>query len=82
MKTLHVSLGARIPKSLKSKLDRFCLEHGMKMSFVVAAALKDKLGKLEEELEDRLLGRERLADAEFLAQDSYAKYLKRRRADR
>lgn len=78
MKTLDVPVGARIPKALKKKLDQFCREHGLKMSYVVAAALEDKLGELEEEMEDRALARTRLADAEFASQADYEAYLKRR----
>jgi len=78
MKTLDVPIGARIPKSLKKKLDRFCEEHGLKMSHVVATALQDKLGELEEELSDRRLARERLKDAEFASQKEYEWYLKHR----
>lgn len=82
MKTLDVPVGARIPQALKKKLDQFCQEHGLKMGFVVAAALEDKLGELEEELEDRALGRERLQDADFVPQDELSRYVKRRRASR
>jgi len=82
MKTLDVPVGARIPQALKKKLDQFCQEHGLKMGFVVAAALEDKLGELEEELEDRALGRERLKDADFVPQDEFNRYVKRRRASR
>jgi hypothetical protein len=82
MKTLDVPLGARIPKRLKTKLDQFCQEHGMKMNLVVSAALEDKLGELEEELDDRALGQQRLNDAEFVSHDEYNKYLKRRRTHR
>jgi len=82
MKTLDVPVGARIPQALKKKLDQFCQEHGLKMGFVVAAALEDKLGELAEELEDRALGRERLKDADFVPQDELSRYVKRRRASR
>lgn len=78
MQTIEVPLGARIPKPLKRKLDEFCKGHGFKMSFVVASALEDKLGELEEELEDRAIASKRLADAEFVSQDEYERYLKRR----
>ena len=78
MKTLDVPIGARISKALKKKLDRFCEEHGLKMSHVVETALQDKLGELEEELSDRALARERLKDAEFASQEEYDRYLKRR----
>lgn len=78
MKRLDAPLGARIPKDLKKKLDRFCLEHGLKMSYVVATAVEDKLGELEDELEDRALARQRLKDADFVSQEEYDRYLKRR----
>jgi len=82
MKTLDVPVGARIPRALKKKLDQFCQEHGLKMGFVVSAALEDKLGELEEEIEDRALGRKRLKDADFVPQDEFNRYVKRRRASR
>jgi predicted DNA-binding protein len=78
MKTLDAPIGARIPKQLKKKLDAFCREHGLKMSHVVATALEDKLGELEEELDDRARARERLKDAEFVSQEEYEQYLKQR----
>lgn len=78
MKTGDVALGARIPRKLKDKLDRFCREHGLKMSHLVKTALLDKLGELEEEIKDTALARERLKDAEFISQEEYDRYLKRR----
>lgn len=82
MKAAEVPLGTRIPKSLKKKLDRFCKEHGLKMSHVVATALEDKLGDLEEELEDIALARRRLEDAEFVSEGEYDAYIKRRLGNR
>lgn len=82
MKTLDVPVGARIPKALKKKLDQFCREHGLKMSYVVAAALEDKLGELEDELADRDLAKARLGDAEFISQEDYDAYIKRRLTSR
>ena len=78
MKAADVPLGARIPKALKKKLDRFCKEHGLKMSHVVATALEDKLGELEEEIEDIALAKRRLEDAEFVSEGEYDSYIKRR----
>ena len=78
MKAAEVPLGARIPKALKKKLDRFCKEHGLKMSHVVATALEDKLGELEDELEDIAMVRRRLDDAEFVSEGEYDAYIKRR----
>lgn len=81
-KTLDVAVGARIPKELKKKLDRFCQEHGLKMGHVVATALEDKLGELEEELKDRAVAKGRLKDAEFVSEADYDRYVKRRLARR
>ena len=44
----------------------------------VATALENQLGESEEELEDRALDRQRLKDAEFVSQEEYDRYLKRR----
>jgi predicted DNA-binding protein len=78
MKTTDVALGARIPKELKERLRRFCLEHGVKMSHFVKTALHDKLGEAEEELKDREMARERLRDADFATREEYDRYIKRR----
>ncbi len=78
MKAAEVPLGARIPNGLKKKLNRFCKEHGLKMSHVVTTALEDKLGELEEELQDIAMVKKRLEDAEFVSGDEYDAYLKHR----
>jgi predicted DNA-binding protein len=78
MKSGGVALGARIPKELKEKLNRFCLEHGLKMNHFVKTAIADKLGEMEEELQDIAMARGRLSDAEFVAEEEYDRYLKRR----
>jgi predicted DNA-binding protein len=77
-KTEEVALGARIPKELKEKLNRFCLEHGLKMSHFVKRALQDKLGEAEEEIRDVAMARDRLADAEFVTREEYDRYVRRR----
>jgi predicted DNA-binding protein len=74
----NVALGARIPKELKEKLNRFCQEHGLKMSHLVKRALQDKLGEAEEEIKDIAMARERLADAEFVTREEYDRYIRRR----
>lgn len=78
MKTGEVALGARIPKELKEKLNRFCQEHGVKMSHFVKTAIADKLGEMEEELQDIAMARKRLSDAEFVSEEEYDRYIKRR----
>jgi predicted DNA-binding protein len=77
-KTEEVALGARIPKELKERMNRFCLEHGLKMSHFVKRALQDKLGEAAEELKDVAMARERLADAEFITREEYDRYIRRR----
>lgn len=78
MKPGGVGLGARIPKELKEKLNRFCLEHGLKMNHFVKTAIADKLGEMEEELQDIAMARQRLSDAEFVSEEEYDRYIKRR----
>ncbi|HEX9758408.1 MAG TPA: hypothetical protein VGB26_11530 [Nitrospiria bacterium] len=73
-----VALGARIPKELKDRMNRFCLEHGLKMSHFVKSALQDKLGEMEEEIKDIAMAHERLADAEFISREEYDRYIRRR----
>ena len=77
-KTEDVALGARIPKELKERMNRFCLEHGLKMSHFVKRALQDKLVEAEEEIKDVAMARERLADAEFVTREEYDRYIRRR----
>jgi len=81
MKAADVPVGARIPKALKRKLDRFCKEHGLKMRHVVKGALEDKLLELEEELKDIALVRKRLEDADFASQNEYDRYMSKRLND-
>jgi len=78
VKTGEVALGARIPKELKERMNRFCLEHGLKMSHFVKRALQDKLSEAEEEIKDIAMARERLADAEFVSREEYDRYIRRR----
>jgi predicted DNA-binding protein len=78
VKVGHVALGARIPKELKERMNRFCMEHGLKMSHFVKTALQDKLGEMEEELKDIAMARRRLADAEFISREEYDRYIRRR----
>ncbi len=73
-----VALGARIPKELKERMNRFCLGHGLKISHFVKSALQDKLGEVREEMKDIAMARERLADAEFLSKEEYNRYSQRR----
>ena len=82
MKTADVPVGARIPRALKKKLDQFCNAHGLKMSHLVAVALEDKLGDMEEELNDRILARERLKNPEFVSEKDYDRYIRRRLGER
>jgi predicted DNA-binding protein len=78
VKAGEVALGARIPKELKERMNRFCQEHGLKMSHFVKRALQDKLGEMEEEIKDAEMAHERLADAEFVSQGEYDRYIRRR----
>ena len=77
-KPSEVALGARVPKDLKDRMNRFCLEHGLKMSHFVKTALQDKLGEMEEEIKDIAMARERLADAEFISREEYDSYIRTR----
>lgn len=78
VKKEEVALGARIPKALKARMDRFCQEHGLKMSHFVKRALQDKLSEAEEEIRDVAMARERLPDAEFVSREDYDRYMRRR----
>ena len=75
----QVLLGARVPSSLKEKLSRYCLFHGIKMNYFVAEAIKERLLEISEDREDLRSAQGRLKKAKFISQKEMSAYLTKRR---
>lgn len=73
-----VLMGTRVPTNLKEKLSHYCLNHGIKMSYFVTEAIKEKLLEIAEDNQDIAIAEERLKDAEFISQKEFNKYLLKR----
>ena len=71
-------LAARIPVSLKNKLSRYCLSHGVKMSYFVVQAIQNRLLELIEDQEDLAIAKERLKTAEYASQEELDKRFPKR----
>lgn len=74
----QVLLGTRVPLPLKERLSRYCLSHGIKMSFFVAEAIKEKLLEISEDKEDLLTAQERLQEAKFISPKGIDRYFVKR----
>lgn len=74
----QVLLGTRVPLPLKERLSRYCLSHGIKMSYFVAEAIKERLLEISEDKEDLLIVQERLKDAKFISPKEMGRYLAKR----
>lgn len=74
----QVLLGMRVPVSLKERLTRYCLSHGIKMNYFVAEAIKERLLEISEDNEDLLIAKDRLKDAKFISRTEMGKYLAKR----
>ena len=71
-------LGVRVPVGLRESLMKYCLGHGVKMSYFVAQAIQERLGEMTEDQEDVRTAKERLSRAEYVGQDEMGKYLRKR----
>jgi len=71
-------LGARIPSTLKERLLKYCLSHGIKMNYFVTEAIKEKLQEIAEDNRLTALAQERLKKAEFISQKELNRYLLKR----
>ena len=78
MHTQQVLLGARIPVSLKEKVSKYCLNHGIKLGYFVAQAIKEKLLEMAEENQDVRIANARLKKAEYFSQNEFNAYLSKR----
>ncbi|MBN1445195.1 MAG: hypothetical protein JW957_03705 [Candidatus Omnitrophica bacterium] len=71
-------IGARIPSVLKESLDKYCAEHGVKMSFFVSQAIREKLLEVIEDENDLRVIRERLKKPDFATSEEFNDYISRR----
>ncbi len=71
-------IGARVPIELKRVLDNYCEGHGVKLSFFVTQAVKDKLLEVVEDESDIKIVLERLENPGFASQEDFDAYLSRR----
>lgn len=69
----QVLLGVRVPLPLKEKMSQYCFSHGVKMSYFVTEAIRERLLEIAEDNEDIVLARERLKSAEFVSQKELRK---------
>ena len=74
----QVLLGTRVPLPLKERLSRYCLSHGVKMSYFVAEAIKERLLEISEDKEDLLTAQERLREAKFISHKEIGRYFVKR----
>ncbi len=74
----QVLLGTRVPLPLKERLSQYCLSHGIKMSYFVAEAIKERLLEISEDKEDLLTAQERLKEAKFISHKEIDRYLVKR----
>lgn len=81
MKTTEaqVMLGVRIPADLKGKLAGYCELNGIKLSYLVTQAIREKLEEKAEDAEDLRLAVERKNQGQLVAETSFKEYLKKRR---
>jgi len=74
----QVLLGTRVPSSLKEKLSRYCLSHGIKMNYFVSEAIKERLHEINEDKEDLRSAQDRLKKAKFISHKEMSAYLTKR----
>jgi len=74
----QVLLGTRIPSDLKLRLSKYCVSHGVKISYFVTQAIKEKLQDLVEDRLDIAEAEKRLQKPEFISREEFEKYLHKR----
>ncbi|MDO9027026.1 MAG: hypothetical protein Q7U87_04000 [bacterium] len=81
MKTAEaqVMLGVRVPAELKGKLAGYCEKSGIKLSYLVTQAIREKLEEIADDAEDLRLAVERKNEGQLVAETSFNAYLKKRR---
>ena len=73
-----VLIGARIPASLKGQLINYCRSCGIKMSYFVSEAIRDRLLEMAEDKHDVATAKARLKTANFISLKELEKYLRDR----
>ena len=72
-----VLLGARLPKPIVGDLKKFCRTHGLKMSYLVSEAIREKLEELKEDEEDIATVEARESEPILSEKEFYARMKKR-----
>ncbi|MBI5806451.1 hypothetical protein HZA73_10475 [candidate division TA06 bacterium] len=75
----QVMLGVRIPAELKGKLAGYCEKSGIKLSYLVTQAIREKLEEIADDAGDLRLAVERKNEGHLVAETSFNAYLKKRR---
>jgi predicted DNA-binding protein len=71
-------LGARIPLELKEMLNKYCLGHGIKISYFVSQVIREKLQEIAEDNLDQRIAEERLKSPNFVSEKEFRGYLNKR----
>ena len=74
----QVLLGVRVPAALKGKLTGYCDDHGIRVSHLVAEAIRENLEELAEDARDLSTARDRMADGQYLSGTALNAYLRKR----
>ncbi|MFA5927807.1 MAG: hypothetical protein WC838_00695 [Candidatus Margulisiibacteriota bacterium] len=78
MPAQQVMLGTRVPTVLKEKLCKYCLNHGIKMSYFVSQMIREKLLEIAEDNSDLETARKRSKNAQTISQKEFDHYLSKR----
>lgn len=75
----QIFLAARIPVSLKEKLQKYCLNNGIKISYFVTEAIKERFVEILEDRRDLSEAKKRLKNTKLVSQEELNNYLSKRR---
>ena len=73
----QIFFGTRIPTKLRNQVSHFCRSHGVKLTYFVTQALKDKLERMSEDAEDAAVVEARMKDAEYIPMEDFNAYLEK-----
>ncbi len=79
IKTRLVSLGARIPSSVKEQISSYCDRNGVKLQFFVTEAILEKLADMEHDEIDNKIVDERSVNPQFTTKSKLKEYLQKRK---
>lgn len=71
----NVLISTRIPVNLKGSLSKYCVSHGLKISYFITETIKEKLLEISEDNKDIDVANERLKNIEFISQKKFNKSL-------